>query len=89
MLSPHAAEVPKRRFAVLLDDRPPVVRPCGDADFPFRFGEFESGGFDLKVTTDYGEVRWVLWADWRCGPRTGSVRVDLAGQDFRTAGRYW
>ncbi|MDT9687458.1 hypothetical protein Q5762_03700 [Streptomyces sp. P9(2023)] len=86
-LSRHAAEVPRRRFEVLLDAHPPRVRALGDSDFPYEITPHESEAFDLKISTDSGDVRWVLWLDWRSGSRSGSVQVDLGGQPFRTAGR--
>ncbi|GAA4420252.1 hypothetical protein ACFQV2_06225 [Actinokineospora soli] len=84
----HAAEVPRRRFEVLLDVEPPRLRALGESGFPYVVGLHESECFDLKVSTDRSEVAWVLWLDWRRGRDTGSVRVDLGGHPFRTAGRW-
>jgi len=86
-LTRHAAEVPRRSFEVLLDAVPPRLRALGDSDFPYEVKQDESEAFLLKVTTDSGDVTWALWLDWRSGRRSGSVRVDLDGQDFRVAGR--
>jgi hypothetical protein len=87
-LSRHAAEIPKRRFEVLLDAEPPRVRAVGDSDFPFELKQQESEAFDLKVTTKSGEVQWLLSLDWRSGRRSGSTEIDLGGTAFRTAGRH-
>lgn len=87
-LNRHAGEVPRRRFEVLLDALPPSVRALGDSDFPYEVKLHESEAFDLKVTTESGDVWWVIWLSWRSGKRSGSVKVDLGGQAFRTAGRY-
>ncbi|WP_406345756.1 hypothetical protein [Streptomyces sp. NBC_00648] len=87
-LSRHAAEVPLRRFEVLLDARPPRVRPLSTSDFPYQVGQDEVEVLDLEVRTEAGDVEWVLWLDWSCGGRTGSVRVDLGGRPFRTAARH-
>jgi hypothetical protein len=73
---------------VLLDTLPPRVRALGDSNFPYEVKMHESEAFDLKVTTESGDVQWVLCLDWRCGKRSGSVTVDLGGQAFRTAGRH-
>ncbi|MFK0259622.1 hypothetical protein [Streptomyces sp. NPDC090445] len=87
-VSPHAAEIPVRRFEVLLDADPPSVRPLGASDFPYSVAQDESEVLDLVVTTDSGDVRWVLWLDWTTAGRSGSTRVDLGGQPFRTAARH-
>ena len=87
-LSRHLAEVPVRRFEVLLDEQPPQVRPLGGSDFPYQLKRDETEVFDLMVSTESGHVRWVLWLDWSMGGRTGSVRVDLGGQPFQTAARF-
>ncbi|MFI1102249.1 hypothetical protein [Streptomyces melanogenes] len=87
-LSRHAAEVPVRRFEVLLDAEPPRVRPLATSDFPYQVGQDEVEVLDLEVRTEAGDVQWVLWLDWSCAGRTGSVRVDLDGHPFRTAARH-
>jgi hypothetical protein len=87
-LTRHAAEVPVRRFEVLLDERPPRVRALTTSDFPYQVRRDEPEVIDLLVRTESGDVRWVLWLDWTCGARSGSTRVDLGGQAFRTAARY-
>ncbi|BCJ41315.1 hypothetical protein GCM10010168_89250 [Actinoplanes ianthinogenes] len=88
-LSRHAAAAPPvRHFEVRLDERPPRVRALGETDFPVRLDHHETEVFDLAVLTDSGDVRWRLWLGWSCGTRTGDVRVDLAGQPFRTAARH-
>jgi hypothetical protein len=87
-LSRHAGEVPRRHFDVLLDARPPRVRAIADSDFPYEVKLRESEAFNLKVTTESGDVQWVLWLDWRSGSRSGSVKVDLGGHAFRCAGRH-
>jgi hypothetical protein len=87
-LNRHAAEVPRRRFEVLLDAVPPRLRPLADSDFPYSVGLHESEVFELKTVTEHGDVEWVLWLDWLCGRRRGTVRIDLGGHAFRTAGRH-
>ncbi|WP_369381848.1 hypothetical protein [Streptomyces sp. cg36] len=87
-LSRHAAEVPVRRFEVLLDTDPPRVRALGSSDFPYQVARDEVEVLDLEVTTDSGDVRWVLWLDWSCAGRGGSLRVDLGGRPLRTAARH-
>ncbi|MEU4347752.1 hypothetical protein [Streptomyces sp. NPDC023838] len=87
-LARHAAEVPLRRFEVLLDADPPRVRPLATSDFPYRVNQDEAEVLDLEVRTEAGDIQWVLWLDWSCGGRTGSVRVDLDGRPFRTAARH-
>lgn len=87
-LNRHAAEVPKRRFEVLLDASPPRLRAIDDSDFPYELKPYESEAFDLKITTDSGYVQWELLLDWRSGRRSGSVTVDIGGEPFRTAARY-
>lgn len=87
-LSRHAAEVPLRRFEVLLDATLPRVRPLSTSDFPYQVGQGEVEVLDLEVRTEAGDTEWVLWLDWSCGGRTGSVRVDLGGRPFRTAARH-
>lgn len=87
-LSRHAAEIPLRRFEVLLDADPPRVRPLSGSDFPYQVGQEAVEVFDLEVRTGTGDVTWALWLDWSCGGRTGSVRVDLGGRPFRTAARH-
>ncbi|MFK8906035.1 hypothetical protein [Streptomyces sp. YS-3] len=87
-LSRHAAEIPPRRFEVLLDADPPRVRPLSGSDFPYQVSQDAVEVFDLEVRTEAGDVAWVLWLDWSCGGRTGSVRVDLGGRPFRTAARH-
>jgi hypothetical protein len=87
-LARHAAELPVRRFEVRLDREPPHVTPLTSSDFPFRLVTDESEVFDLAVSTDSGDLCWVLWLDWSSGGRTGSLRVDLDGEPFRTAARY-
>ncbi|GAA3031625.1 hypothetical protein LV79_003186 [Actinokineospora globicatena] len=84
----HAGEVPRRRFEVQLDVEPPRLAALGGSDFPYVVGPHESECFDLKVSTHRGDVAWILWLDWRRGRDTGSVRVDLGGHPFRTAGRW-
>ncbi|MBR7836800.1 hypothetical protein KDL01_26200 [Actinospica durhamensis] len=87
-LTRHAAEVPRRRFEVLLDAKPPQVRPLGESDFPFQVALDESEALHLRITTESGLVTWVGWLDWRSGRRSGSVRVDLDGRALRAAGRH-
>ncbi|GAB2744496.1 hypothetical protein GCM10027072_45540 [Streptomyces bullii] len=86
-LARHAAEMPVRRFEVLLDSDPPQVRALGASDFPYRIAADESEVLDLLVTTERGLVRWVLWLDWTSAGRQGSTRIDLQGHAFRTAAR--
>ncbi|GLW59608.1 hypothetical protein Kpho01_76180 [Kitasatospora phosalacinea] len=86
-LSRHAAEVPRRRFEALLDARPPQVKALDSSDFPYAIASQESEAFDIKITTEAGDVQWVLWLDWQSGKRSGSARVDLGGHPFRTAAR--
>lgn len=87
-LARHAAEIPVRRFEVLLDSAPPYVRPLEASAFPFAVKRGEIEVFDLLVTTDYGDVQWVLWLDWSVESQAGSVRIDLGGHPFRTAARH-
>lgn len=86
-LTRHAAEVPVRRFEVLLDSAPPQVRALTGSDFPYRIAADESEVLDLLVSTESGLVRWVLWLDWVSAGRQGSTRVDIQGHAFRTAAR--
>jgi hypothetical protein len=86
-LSRHAAEVPVRRFEVLLDSNPPEVRALGESDFPYRIAADESEVLDLVANTVRGLVEWVLWLDWTSAGRPGSTRIDLQGHPFRTAAR--
>jgi hypothetical protein len=87
-LARHAAEIPLRRFEVLLDFQPPIVRALTSSDFPYQVKRDDSEVFDLMVRTESGDVRWVLWLDWSSGGRSGSTRIDLNGQEFRTAARH-
>jgi hypothetical protein len=87
-LARHAAEVPVRRFQVLLDEDPARVRPLTASDFPYQIKRDETEVFNLLISTETGDVRWVLWLDWSTEGRTGSLRVDLRGQPFRTVARY-
>ncbi|BCY13493.1 hypothetical protein [Actinoplanes sp. L3-i22] len=84
-LSRHAAAVPVRRFEVRLDEQPPRVLTAG---FPYRLAHHRTEVFDMAVHTDSGDVRWRLWLDWSAGGQTGALRIDLAGQPFRTAARH-
>ncbi|MEU7089396.1 hypothetical protein [Streptomyces achromogenes] len=86
-LARHAAELPVRRFEVLLDSDPPRVRALAESDFPYRIATDESEVLDLLVSTERGLVRWVLWLDWTSAGRQGSTRIDLQGHAFRTAAR--
>jgi hypothetical protein len=88
-LAQHAAALPLRRFEVLLDADPPQVRVLSGRDFPFGVKQDEVEVFNLRVTTDSGDVRWVLWLDWSAHGRRGSVRIDHGhDQAFRTAARH-
>jgi hypothetical protein len=87
-LARHAAEIPVRQFEVLLDPDPPHVRPLEASTFLFAVKRGETEVFDLLVTTNYGDVQWVLWLDWSAESQTGSVRIDLGGHPFRTAARH-
>ena len=87
-LARHAAEVPVRQFEVLLDEDPPRLRPLSSSDFPYQVKLDETEVFNLLVSTEAGDVRWVLWLDWSTEGRTGSLRIDLGGQAFRTAARH-
>lgn len=87
-LAMHAAEVPVRRFEVLLDQNPPRVRSLTGSDFPYEVKRDETEVFDLIISVENGDVRWVLWLDWSTEGRTGSLRIDLGGQPFRTVARY-
>ncbi|MEV6808403.1 hypothetical protein [Streptomyces sp. NPDC051132] len=86
-LARHAAEVPVRRFEVLLDSDPPRVRALAGSDFPYRIAADESEVLDLLVSTERGLVQWVLWLDWTSAGRQGRTRIDLQGHAFRTAAR--
>lgn len=87
-LARHAAEIPLRRFEVLLDADPPQVRALTSSDFPYQVKRDETEVFDLLVSAEAGDVRWLLWLDWSVGARSGSARIDLGGQEFRTAARH-
>jgi hypothetical protein len=87
-LARHAAAIPLRRFEVLLDPDPPQLRALESIDFPFQVKRDELEVLDLLVTAESGVVRWVLWLDWSAGGKTGSLRIDLGGQAFKTAARH-
>ena len=86
-LLPHHGVVPVRPFAVHLDEDPPRLERLGDADFPFKVTPEDPEVFQLTVHTATADVRWVLELDWTCAGRSGTRRVDLGGQPFRTMGR--
>lgn len=91
-LLPQFGSVDPRPFEVLLDADPPVVRPASTPegrgpDFPFKVSNDDPEVFDLTAHTEAGEVLWVLDLDWSCRGRTGSTRIDLDGQPFRTVAR--
>ena len=48
-LQRHAGEVPLRRFEVLLDEQPPIVRALADTDFPFRVAPDDPEAFELVL----------------------------------------
>jgi hypothetical protein len=88
-LSPHFGIVTPRPFEVLLDERPPRLRPLDPTgpSFPFKIGPGDPEVFDLRVQTSDGDVQWVLELEWTSGGREGSLRVDLGGAPFRTMAR--
>jgi hypothetical protein len=86
-LLPHHGAVPVRPFAVRLDEDPPRLDQLGDAGFPFKVTPDDPEVLDLTVHTATADVRWVLELDWTCAGRSGTRRVDLGGQPFRTMAR--
>jgi hypothetical protein len=83
-LVPHHGVVPVRPFAAHLDEEPPRLERLGDSDFPFKVTPDDPEVLDLTVHTATADVRWVLELDWTCAGRSGTRRVDLGGQPFRT-----
>jgi hypothetical protein len=88
-LSLHFGIVTPRPFEVLLDERPPCLRPINPAGpkFPFTIGPGDPEVFDLKVLTSTGDVQWRLELSWTCLGQEGTLPVDLGGSPFRTMAR--
>lgn len=89
-LSPSAGVPPVRAYTVLLDEDPPRLEPQG-ADTPsvfaYKVGPDDPEIFELRVETERWYVAWVLELDWVDGSRSGTKRIELAGQPFRTVAR--
>lgn len=88
-LSPRFGIVTPRPFEVLLDERPPCLKPTDLAgpNFPFKVGPGDPEVFDLKVLTSAGDVKWWLELSWTSLGQEGTLRVDLGGSPFRTMAR--
>ncbi|WP_345666813.1 hypothetical protein [Streptomyces similanensis] len=88
-LTPHAGVVSPRRYTVLLDPDPPLLKPRGDDRRPFSYkvGPDDPEVFELLVVAERSYVVWTLELDWICEDRQGTTRIDLAGHPFRTMAR--
>ncbi|MFQ6144522.1 hypothetical protein ACLMNJ_15815 [Streptomyces seoulensis] len=88
-LTPHAGVVSPRRYTVLLDPDPPLLKPRGDDRRPFSYkvGPDDPEVFELLVVTERSYVVWALELDWICEDRQGTTLIDLAGHPFRTMAR--
>lgn len=81
-------------FDVDLDKPRPVLRPVagqqGDitvpaTDFPYKVASNDPQVFNLRLHTDSHDVRWHVEVDWSSGDRRGTLRIDDAGEPFRTS----
>ncbi|MGP3947868.1 hypothetical protein [Streptomyces sp. 7N604] len=92
-LIPHLGIVEPRRFEVMLDADPPILRPLSESDgrkgpdFPFKVSADDPEVFDLTVHTETADIRWYLELDTVCLGRRRTTRIDLAGLPFRTMAR--
>jgi hypothetical protein len=88
-LAPQFGVVTPRPFEVLLDEKPPCLKPIDPAGphFPFKVSPGDPEIFDLKVLTSTGDVKWRLDLSWTCLGQEGILHVDLGGFPFRTMAR--
>lgn len=86
-LAPHAGILPVRRFTLLLDEDPPVLRSEDHEGFPFTVAPHDPEMFEVRVDTERWDVTWMLELGWISAGREGTARIDLSGHPFRTMAR--
>ncbi|MCE7080642.1 helix-turn-helix transcriptional regulator [Streptomyces sp. ST2-7A] len=79
--------VPTHPLEVDLDAGRPVATPGSDLHaFPHKVSGSDPLVLYVTARTDDHDVRWYLELEWVVGDRHGTVRVDDAGEPFRTSG---
>ncbi|MBB5937281.1 helix-turn-helix domain-containing protein [Streptomyces zagrosensis] len=83
-----------REFSVNLDAARPLAKPTDGYDgehalpavrFPYRVSATDPEVLRINARTVQCDCQWYLELDWTSGDRHGTVRIDDAGQPFRTS----
>ncbi|MFF2812114.1 helix-turn-helix domain-containing protein [Streptomyces sp. NPDC058000] len=80
--------VPKHSFDLNLDAGVPrLASEAGKKDdFPYTVSASDPETFYVDATVEDHYVSWYLELEWSSGGRHGTVRIDDAGEPFRTSG---
>lgn len=64
----------------------PAGRAIGEVTLPHVVSSGATDAWRIQAQTASYDCDWVAYLDWRCGCRSGSIRLDDHGEPFRTAG---